>query len=375
MARSIRSILRRSSEIALLGAGLFLLLEVSARVYVFGFAALIPAQINSERGLPQTGYTRPAPAGSGLVFELMPNVDGRFKFAPFRTNSQGLRDREYTLEKPEGTFRVAVLGASFALPAGVAIEHAFHSLLEERLSEELAPTRYEFINFAVGMYNPVQVLAMLEQRALAYDPDLILVTATRLSTPWMVKGPAASLEKARRERGPDSVDAFRKSYPILRSYFYRLLMQRAGKAPEPGRLDLGILERRFMALMESRDPSTTAAAQRAEGRHRSAGSAKRGSTEKSVIKRLAALGRRTGVPVVLIRLEFDPSDPLPIDLEAERMSRENGVHYLDTRGAFAGTRPSDFWIHELDPHPNQEAHEIFAQTISAFLRSEGLLSR
>ena len=44
---------------------------------------------------------------------------------------------------------------------------------------ELAPVRVEFINFAVGMYNPEQVLAMLELRALAYQPDLVLMTATR----------------------------------------------------------------------------------------------------------------------------------------------------------------------------------------------------
>jgi hypothetical protein len=290
-----------------------------------------------------------------------------------------LRDREYTLEKPEDTFRVAVLGASFALPAGVAIEDAFHSLLEERLTEEFAPTRYEFINFAVGMYNPSQVLAMLEKRALAYDPDLILVTATRLSTPWMVKGAAASIEKVKRERSPDAVNPFRKSYPILKSYLYRLLLQRSGNSPEPGRLELGVLEEFYMAMMESRDPSKTAtaegAAKKRRERLRAARNPKRVAAEKSIIGRLAMIGRRAGVPVALIRLEFDSSERLPIDFEAERMSREHGVHFLDTRDTFAGTRPSDFWIHELDPHPNREAHEIFARAVSAFLRSEGLLSR
>jgi hypothetical protein len=379
MARSNRSLLRRLPGCALLGTGLFLLLEVSARVYLFGFAGLVPALINSERGLPQTGYTRPAPAGSGRVFEMKPNLDGYFKFVPFRTNSQGLRDQEYSLEKPEGTFRVAVLGASFALPAGVAIEDAFHSLLEERLSEEFAPTRYEFINFAVGMYNPGQVLAMLEQRALAYDPDLILVTATRLSTPWLVKGAAASIAEARRERPPEAADAFRMSYPILKSYFYLLLLQRSGHAPEPGRLQLGILERLFMRLMErgapSRGPAPGGAPEPAREALPTGARSETDPDEKSIIVRLAAIGRRVGVPVVLVRLEFDPSEKLPIALEAEDLARANGVYYLDTRDAFAGTHPSDFWIHELDPHPNREAHAIFARRISDFLHAEGLLTR
>jgi len=47
----------------------------------------------------------------------------------------------------------------------------------------------------------------------------------------------------------------------------------------------------------------------------------------------------------------------------------------DTRDAFRGSRPSDYWIHELDPHPNASAHAIFAREIDAFLRAEGLIPR
>ena len=46
-----------------------------------------------------------------------------------------------------------------------------------------------------------------------------------------------------------------------------------------------------------------------------------------------------------------------------------------TREAFAGTRPRDFWIYELDPHPNWRAHEIFAKVIGDFLRTSELLPR
>ena len=107
-------------------------------------------------------------------------VNAQGRLAPFRTNSSGLRDTEYAFTKPDNTLRVVVVGSSFALPAGVAIEDAFHSLLEEQFSRDLAPLRCEFINFAVGMHHAEQVLAMLELRALDYEPDLVLVTATKL---------------------------------------------------------------------------------------------------------------------------------------------------------------------------------------------------
>jgi hypothetical protein len=245
---SARSIIRRSLELVSIGAGLFILLEVSARVYLVGVAGLVPAMVNSTRGLPQTGYTQPSPEPR-LVFELKPNVDGLFKLVAFRTNSRGLRDREYMLPKPQNTFRVAVVGSSFALPSGVAIERAFHSVLEDRLSREFAPVRYEFINFAVGMYHPEQVLAMLELRALDYDPDLILVTATKLSMPWLAHDPASEAGQALRRLDPKALPSFQRSYPVLRSFLLMLLRQRMGHAPSSPEA-VGDLERLYIAIAE-----------------------------------------------------------------------------------------------------------------------------
>lgn len=357
MAASARSILRRMLVLVALAAGGFLLLEMSARVFLFGRAGLSPAAINSVRGLPQTGYTQPS-AESRLGFELKPNLDGTFKLVPFRTNARGLRDRDYTLRKPERTFRVAVVGSSFALPAGVAIERAFHSLLEERFSEELAPTRVEFINFAVGMYNPEQVLAMLELRALPYAPDLVLMTATRLSMPWLVRDPRSPAGQALRRLDPAALPSFRRSYPILQSFLVRLALARMGHTPPEY---VGWLERLAIALAE---PPAPPAPTRAAPEPPPAG---------SVIERLARIGREKQIPIALVLLEFEDRERLPIDEEVAAEARAHGIFYLDTRDAFRGTRASDFWLYELDPHPNWKAHEVFAQVIATFLRSNGLL--
>lgn len=338
---------------------------MSARVFLFGLAGLVPATVNSVRGLPQTGYTQPSPEPR-LGFELKPNVDGLFKLVPFRTNSRGLRDQEYALGKPRNTFRVAVVGSSFALPAGVAIERAFHSLLEERLSREFAPLRYEFINFAVGMYHPEQVLAMLELRALDYDPDVILFTATRLSMPWLINDPASDAGREVRRLDLDALPGFQNSYPFLRSFFRRLVMHRMGyEAPSP-REEVGSVEKRFLAIAERASPRVPVPPPRAhvEPAYRAEG---------SVIRRMEKVRERIGVPIALIRLEFEDTERLPIDFEVAEEARAHGIPYLDTRDAFRGTRASDFWIYALDPHPNWKAHEVFAQVIEPFLRSNRLL--
>ena len=351
----------------LLGIGLLLsALELSARMYLFGFAGLVPALVNSVRGLPNTGYTRPS-ADPGLVFEMKPNIDGHLKLVPFRTNSRGLRDGETPLPKPAGTFRVAVMGASFSLPTGVEIERSFHSLLEEHLSEELAPTRFEFVNFAVGAYGAQQILAMLERRALAYDPDLILFTVTSVLLPGLL---ATSPPQLPANMPPYNIGPV--TYPFFQSFFARLVESRLGLLPAASDRAsvgprIGFIEWLVMRWIPSDPPQKPPAPRPPSERAVTAVSG------ESPLQSLAAIGVRAGLPIVVVRLELDPAAPSAEDRELEVLSRRLGLHHLDTRAGFSGTDPRDYWIYELDPHPNAEANEIFARQIGDFLRAQRLL--
>jgi hypothetical protein len=344
----------RGAAAALLGvAAIGLLLEATVRVFLFGPAGLVPSRINSVRALNQTGFLRPSPHPR-IGFELAPNLDGWFKLVPFRTGSRGLRDDELPLAKPPDTFRVAVLGSSFALPAGVAIEDAFHTRLERQLSDR-GGLRYEFINFSVGGYSPEQMLATLELRALDYEPDLVLFTTTRFSAPKMVTlAPGLSPR-------PRTV---RKSYPFFQSFFWRLVKLRSGAAKKAG-ITVGRLESVVMDI----------AARFCEGaRPVELGLGRRRSGSRSILERLAAIRDRTGVSVAVVRLEFDMRAR-----ESERSRRVPAtcrsldLPCHDTRDRFEGTRARDFWIHPLDEHPNAAAQARFAASIAEFLRANALI--
>ena len=73
---------------------------------------------------------------------------------------------------------------------------------------------------------------------------------------------------------------------------------------------------------------------------------------------LAAVSSRTGIPVVIVRLEFNPDPRNPIETAVERRARALGLHYVDTRDAFAGIRSTDLWIYALNRHPNARANRI-----------------
>jgi hypothetical protein len=97
------------------------------------------------------------------------------------TNSFGMYDREYTVEKPPHTWRIALLGDSMALgPFG----HNYESLLENRLNET-QPTpdiqKFEVLNFAVGGYRITQVMETMIQKAAPFHPDVYLVAMTSVS--------------------------------------------------------------------------------------------------------------------------------------------------------------------------------------------------
>lgn len=361
--RARNVLLRTTFVVGVTGGLVFALLEASARVYLFGAAGLVPSRVNSVHGLHQTGFLRASPEPR-LGWELVPDLRARFKLVPFETNSRGLRDIEYALEKPDGTFRVAVVGASFALPAGVAIEDAFHSRLEEQLTRQSRGLRYEFLNFAVGMYSPEQVLAALELRALDYAPDLVLFTTTRLSEPAMLERPGARRPGS---GAPAALPVFERTYPALQSFFLRLVASRLGAVGDAWS-PVGTLERAYMDVLArlspearpldlSRDP--TALPRR---------------PALPVLDRLARLQAQTGIPIVVVRLEFDTSSPEP-DTRAAFAARCRALSLRchDTRDAFAGSDPRRFWVHPLDPHPDAAAHERFARSIADFLRDHDLL--
>ena len=152
----------------------FFIAEMTFRFYLFGFNALSIAKVNSVQPATTEKLIQDS-ENRELLFEWKQNLDTYFKLARFKTNSHGLRDKEYAVEKPAGVFRIAVVGDSYSVPSGVEIEKAYHTLLEDRLNAETSEIRYEVINFAVGGYSPRQYVVVTEHKVLAYRPDLILI--------------------------------------------------------------------------------------------------------------------------------------------------------------------------------------------------------
>ncbi len=119
-----------------------------------------------------------------LQFDLKPGYDAVFFGQRYTSNSQGLRDRDYAIEKPEGVYRIALLGASIDMGWGIATPDTYENRLEDWLNAEAArrglTRRFEVLNFAVPAYGPVQRYDVFRHKALVYRPDLVLFSSTML---------------------------------------------------------------------------------------------------------------------------------------------------------------------------------------------------
>jgi hypothetical protein len=105
--------------------------------------------------------------------ELIPNSEGYIGGAFVKINSDGIRDKEYSLNKPKDTYRIAVIGDSFTFGDGVLLNETFVKLLEKRLNQN-PDLKYEVINFGVYGYGIKEIKEFYEYKVKKYNPDLVL---------------------------------------------------------------------------------------------------------------------------------------------------------------------------------------------------------
>jgi hypothetical protein len=129
--------------------------------------------------------------GDFLQFELKPLVLRTLFGRAFQTNAFGMHDDHVAVAKPQGTFRIAVLGSSMDMGWGVRYHDTYLNQLERWLNSHaslhcLAPMRrFEVLNFAVAAYSPMQRLETLRRKVLVFNPDLVVYSATTLDTRLM----------------------------------------------------------------------------------------------------------------------------------------------------------------------------------------------
>jgi hypothetical protein len=136
---------------------------------------------------------------------LAAGYNGWFAGVPVRINSLGFRDdREYSIAKAPGTFRIIVLGDSVTFGHGTLGETTYPFLLEQRLKAWRPDIAWEVWNLGIPGYNTGQELAYLEEVGQQYAPDLVVVgfypndiqNNTVVSNPSLVRRALSAAQRA-----------------------------------------------------------------------------------------------------------------------------------------------------------------------------------
>jgi lysophospholipase L1-like esterase len=78
------------------------------------------------------------------------------------------------VEKPEGVFRILLIGDSFIEGEGVELPQTAAQVLEAELTETTGKP-VEVVNMGVMSYSPIIYQRIIEDRGLPLDPDLVIV--------------------------------------------------------------------------------------------------------------------------------------------------------------------------------------------------------
>jgi hypothetical protein len=93
-----------------------------------------------------------------------------------RINSYGWRDKEWSLRKPQDTYRIAVLGDSVVEALQVETDRTFLALTEHRLNETRNQNlEVELMNFGHSGYTQTEELLVLKNEVEQFSPDMVLL--------------------------------------------------------------------------------------------------------------------------------------------------------------------------------------------------------
>lgn len=329
------------------------------------------------------------------VYELRPGarleLDSGSRHALYAINSLGFRDEEFPEEKPEGVFRILMLGDSMTFGPAMNLGQTYPKVLEELLNESAeAGLRFQVINAGVSGYNTYQELATWCNVGVALDPDLVIVgfcvndvddprrhvDAHTLETlgglpEEMIPNPggvggedtlSSTLQESPGEEARGRLPIPFKGFLREHSAFYCFLV------------------RRYDALLKTlgiRDPIQGELRQQYQEMD-----AKLASYDTVEWQWLAkqwddfeSLSEKTGVPwaVVLLPWQYQlqrSGPPVP----EERLSdyaHERGTFYVDPRPVLSEAKVSGLFVDMA--HFSEEGHRLVAESLYQALRGSDLL--
>jgi hypothetical protein len=244
-----------------------------------------------------------------------------------------MHDDEFPLPRPEGVYRIALLGDSHVMATGVDRDHDFETITEKLLNRDIqdqssdgVKPRIEILNFAFEGYAPNLQVWNLENKALAFEPSAVFL----VGHPDDAKRAVYHLVQLLRE-------GIEPAYPFVREILKRENVEK--DTPDP------IVRRRLAPYGEE--------------------------LMKWSLERIVQICKERGMPAVYVLV---PEVTMPTDgrIECDRAEKA-GFIVLNLADVYAGRARKELYLSAWDTHPNVRGHELLAERLHGLIREKNVI--
>jgi len=267
----------------------------------------------------------------GMGHEHVPGRSGTYMGVSVAINSQGWRDEEYSLEKPEGVVRIMMLGDSVTFGWGAPPEGITSHILEDLLNKQSNGRHYEVLNTGIGNSNTAMQTAYFLHTGYQFSPDMVILN-------YFINDA--------------EVTPIRKSNVLLEHMYSAVFL--AGRLDILLRTYLGKSDwsRYYHDLYNADQPGW--------------------QVTQQALGQLAIFCQQRGIPLLVVHYpELHQLSPYPFEAERQLVAKaveSRSLPFLDLLPAVTQEEPRTLWVTPTDAHPNGKAGAIFAQRIFQELR-------
>ena len=267
----------------------------------------------------------------------------RWKLAYATLNSLYCRDREWAEHKPPGTYRIAFVGDSFTYGWGIDDPRdRFTNLLQARFTAE-SPQPVEVMNVAWAGWDTGDQLAFVRDHLGPYDVDEIVLCYLPNDLERLIPTPADCDPRT----APETYYFDVRSSFLLDWIFHRVIVPRL------------LQKYRYLDWLADgyADPQVL-------------------RRQTAVIAELTSLCRERGIKLRVVLFPFilgesERYDAVAVHARVAEALAQNDVPVLDLLPVVRKHDPRRLILGRHDPHPNEDAHRLFAAEIWRAFYSAG----
>jgi lysophospholipase L1-like esterase len=319
-------------------------------------------KLNGETVIPLSLKTHRFTTNKLMGYELVPGSVSFEDNAWYRINRDGIRDRDYDVTKPKGTFRIAAVGDSVTFGLGLKLEDTWPKQLEREL-QKTNPS-VEVINFGVMGYNTPQEAERIQDKVLKYSPDLMIIDYSLndigvFSRERRVLGTYKGYDSflTTGNRLVDGLLSHFKTYTLVKNRLF--LKKNQDKRPQYSKDGRKLIQKGYSRYFFDayQDPENW-------------------KILNAAFAKIRAL-TQPKIPVLfVIHTELKDMDPYlftDIHETVKKLCFEYGFSVLDPLADMLAYKASDLRISRANIHPNALGNKVFIQAVARYLRSQAIV--